>query len=616
MEKLDIKNQSKKGILKTLGTMFKWMGNLWPLLIVAFIFLFIVSYVRTLLPLFGQHIIDVILGFSDGGTKLPAYIARYIVADTLVKELIIAAGMILILAIFRAIFIFLRRWISAHFGENIGYRLRNKLYRKIQNADYYFHSHSETGDLIQRCTSDVDAYRRFVAERIVEVARLLLLVGLSIWQMSKLNTDLTLISLVLAPVILLVATVYFKKVKKEFALIEQNEANMTTHVQENVSGSRVVKAFANELYEVKKFKNLNRKFTDSDYKLIKKMAFFWSSTDFISFMQYCLIAVFGIIYASRGVISLGTYITFLAYAGNIIWPMRQLGRVVGDFSKTTVAVNRLEHIIDNKDEYDDSEPNSKPKILGHVKFKNVTFKFDDSNKHQLVNVDFNVEAGETVAIIGKTGSGKSTLMKLLVRILDYQEGDVFIDSTSIKDIEKHYLRSNVGIILQEPFLFSKTVEENIGIADKEVQTDRVENVAKIAKVHDDIVNFEKGYKTLVGERGVTLSGGQKQRVAIARMLLKPKPILIFDDSLSAVDTETDIQIRRALKKEWKKSTVFIITHRITTAKEADKIIVLEDGNIKETGTHDELIKIDGLYNNIWKIQSRIDFQLEDGEDNE
>ncbi|MCK5732106.1 MAG: ABC transporter ATP-binding protein, partial [Tenericutes bacterium] len=295
MEKLDIKNQSKKGILKTLGTMFKWMGNLWPLLIVAFIFLFIVSYVRTLLPLFGQHIIDVILGFSDGGTKLPAYIAKYIVADTLIKELIIAAGMILILAIFRAIFIFLRRWVSAHFGENIGYRLRNKLYRKIQNADYYFHSHSETGDLIQRCTSDVDAYKRFVAERIVEVARLLLLVGLSIWQMSKLNTDLTLISLILAPVILTIATVYFKKVKKEFALIEQNEANMTTHVQENVSGSRVVKAFANESYEVKKFKNLNRKFTDSDYKLIRKMAFFWSATDFISFMQYCLIAVFGII---------------------------------------------------------------------------------------------------------------------------------------------------------------------------------------------------------------------------------------------------------------------------------------------------------------------------------
>ena len=205
-------------------------------------------------------------------------------------------------------------------------------------------------------------------------------------------------------------------------------------------------------------------------------------------------------------------------------------------------------------------------------------------------------------------------MNLLVRLLDYQEGEILVDGTSIKDIEKHYLRTNVGIILQEPFLFSKTVEENIGIADQQVSKDKVESVAKIAHVHDDIINFEKGYKTMVGERGVTLSGGQKQRVAIARMLLKPKPILIFDDSLSAVDTETDIQIRRALNKEWKESTVFIITHRITTAKEADKIIVLEDGKIKETGTHDQLIKSEGLYSSIWNIQSKIDFRVEeDGE---
>lgn len=617
METIEKNNNKKSGIFRSIATMFKWMGNLWPLLVLAFIFLYFVSYARTLLPLFGQHIIDVILELDvEGGTKLPAFIAKIIVADSKGGELIIAASLILLLAVFRAMFIFLRRWTSAYFGENIGYRLRNKLYKKIQNADYYFHSHAETGDLIQRCTSDVDAYKRFVAERIVEVGRLLLLVGLSIYQMSRLNTNLTFISLAITPVILGVATVYFKRVKKEFAIIEQNEADMTTHVQENVSGSRVVKAFANESYEIKKFKKLNRKFTDSDYNLVKKMAFFWSASDFLCFMQFCLIAVFGIIYASRETISMGTYFAFLTYGGNIIWPMRQLGRVVGDFSKTTVAVNRLQHIIENVDEYDETEKNLTPEITGNVKFDNVSFKFDDSDKHQLVNVNFDIKSGETIAIVGKTGSGKSTLMKLLVRILDNQEGIITIDGTPIKDIEKHYLRNNVGIILQEPFLFSKTVEENIGIADKKIPTDRVETVAKVAKVHEDIINFEKGYQTLVGERGVTLSGGQKQRVAIARMLLKPKPILIFDDSLSAVDTETDIQIRRALNKEWKNSTVFIITHRITTAKEADKIIVLEDGLIKETGSHNELIERDGLYNNIWKIQSRIDFQLEGGEDNE
>lgn len=346
------------------------------------------------------------------------------------------------------------------------------------------------------------------------------------------------------------------------------------------------------------------------------MSIFWSSTDFISFAQFCLIAVFGIIYASNGTITLGVYTAFLAYAGNIIWPMRQLGRLVGDFSKSTVAVWRLTKIIDNEDEYDDTEPNLKPEIKGNVSFKHVSFKFNDSIEDQIIDVSFEVKKGKTIAIIGKTGSGKSTLMNLMVRLLDYQKGEILIDGTPVKNIEKHYLREHVGFILQEPFLFSKTVEENISIADKDISNDRVESVARIAAVHDDIINFENGYKTLVGERGVTLSGGQKQRVAIARMLLKPKPILIFDDSLSAVDTETDIQIRRALNKEWKDSTVFIITHRITTAKEADKIIVLENGKIIESGSHDELIKRKGMYKTIWETQSRIDFQLEVGDKDE
>lgn len=615
METQTIKKE-KKSVIKAIGTMFKWMGRYWPLLFVSFIFLYLVSYARTLIPLVGQFIIDKILGQApDSISTLPSFLQDFVRGDTTLVKLIYAAGLLVILATFRALVIFLRRGTSAYFGETVAYNLRNKLYRKLQNADYYFHSHSETGDLIQRCTSDVDAYRHFISNQIVEVARLVLLMGLSIWQMSKLNGNLMWISLIVTPIIFASAIYYFSKVQKQFTIIEENEAKMTTHVQENVSGSRVVKAFANEAYEVKKFDSLNRNFTDSDYNLIRKMAIFWSVTDFICFIQFMLIAVFGIIYASRGDITLGTYTAFLAYAGNIIWPMRQLGRLVGDFSKATVAVSRLQKIIDNDDEFNTNEPNLQPEIQGHVKFQNVSFKFSDSNVDQLIDVNFEAKKGETVAIIGKTGAGKSTLMNLLVRLLDHQEGQILIDGVEIKDIEKHYLRENVGIILQEPFLFSKTVGENIGIADKEISSERVESVAKVAHVHEDIINFEQGYKTLVGERGVTLSGGQKQRVAIARMLLKPKPILIFDDSLSAVDTETDIQIRQALKKEWKQSTVFIITHRITTAKEADKIIVLEEGKIKEIGTHNELVMKDGLYKNIWDIQSKIDFQInnKDGE---
>lgn len=615
----DTKNiqNPKRHIMRHLGLMFKWMGSSSWLLLPALGSLFIVSYLRTLTPLFGQHIIDEILGFSDEGSKLPSFFVNLIQADTITKQLLLAAILIIVLAFIRALFIFVQRAISGVFSERIAYDLRNNLYKKLRDADYYFHSHSETGDIIQRCTTDVEMYKRFISEQSIEVARLVLLVSLSIYQMSKMNMTIMWVSLVIAPVLLLSAALYFRKVEKMFNEIEKNEAVMTTHVQENVSGARVVKAFANEAYEVEKFKKLNRNFTDSDFGLVKKMALFWSSTDFISFIQFFIIAIIGIVYASRGIISVGVYTAFLAYAGNIIWPMRQLGRLVGDFSKTVVSISRLDHIISNEGEYVGEENKLTPEIKGDVEFKNVSFKFQDSKEDQIIDINFEVKKGETIAIIGKTGSGKSTLMNLLIRLLDYQKGQILIDGVEIKDIEKHHLRKNVGVILQEPFLFSKSIEDNIKISDSSSDITRVSNVAKIAKVHNDIMNFEKGYETLVGERGVTLSGGQKQRVAIARMLLRPKPILVFDDSLSAVDTETDVQIRRALNQEWKDSTVFIITHRITTASEADKIIVIEDGKIKESGRHEELIKRNGLYKNIWEIQSQINFQLEeDGEDNE
>jgi ATP-binding cassette subfamily B protein len=619
METSMTESKKKQGIGRSMRLMFAWIGKFWPLLIASFIFLFFISYIRTIIPLFGQHIIDEILGYSESGSRLPGFLMRLLQADTPQKQLFLTALLLVAIELTRALMIFVRRTLTAVFSERVSYQLRNGFYRKLQDMGYSFHSHVETGDIIQRATTDIETYKRFIGDQIIEVMRLLLLVGLSIWQMAKLNIDLTLISLIIAPIILTIAIFYFRKVEKLFQVIEADEAKMTTHVQENVSGARVVKAFANERFEIEKFEGLNRKFTDSDMRLVRKMSLFWSATDFICFAQFCLIAVFGIVYTANDTISLGMYTAFLIYAGHIIWPMRQLGRLVGDFSKTSVAVSRLDQILVQQDEYVAQNGTLMPEITGNVRFDHVSFRFADSTYHQLQNIDFQVNKGETIAIIGKTGSGKSTLMNLLVRLLDYQEGTILIDDTPIDQIEKHHLRRHIGIILQQPFLFSKTVEENIGIADRNLWTtksQRIQEVAKIAHVHDDIIHFEKGYQTMVGERGVTLSGGQKQRVAIARMLLNPKPILIFDDSLSAVDTETDIQIRNALKKEWKQSTVFIITHRITTAKEADRIFVLDHGVIAESGTHQSLIELEGLYKAIWDIQSKIDFQVEGGEDHE
>jgi ATP-binding cassette, subfamily B, bacterial len=608
--------KAKKNVLKSLLLIFKWMGKHWYLLILSFGLLYCVTYLRTLIPLFAQHIIDVIVSDSGTASNLPPLLLSLLQQDTLAAQLLAAAGLLLFVDFLRAAAIFLRRTLTAYFTERVSYDLRNRLYRQFQDLSFHYHAHAQTGDLIQRATTDIETYKHFIGDQIIEVVRLILLVGLSIWRMSSMNLDMTWISLIITPIIFTIAVFYFRRVEKQFTKIEEDESSMTTHVQENVSGARVVKAFANEKFEIEKFEKLNRGFTESDYKLVKSMAGFWSVTDFICFAQFCLISVFGIVYASRGIISIGEYSAFLLFSGNIIWPMRQLGRLVGDFSKATVAVTRLNEILSTKDEYEVSSGTMTPPIQGEVTFDHVSFKFEDSTYHQLADISFTAKRGETIAIIGKTGSGKSTLMNLMVRLLDHQDGQLLIDGVDIRDIEKHHLRNNVGIILQEPFLFSRTVEENIKIADQKMSHDRVMEVAKIAKIHGDISGFEKGYETVVGERGVTLSGGQKQRVAIARMLLKPKPILIFDDSLSAVDTDTDLQIRSALKKEWKESTVFIITHRITTAMEADRILVLDGGKIVESGSHAELLHAKGLYNKIWEIQSTIDLQVEGGGFNE
>jgi ATP-binding cassette subfamily B protein len=602
----------KKSVWKNLVLIFKWMGRHWVLLVLSFGLLYAVTYLRTLVPLFAQHIIDVILRGSTTGSRLPAFLQSFLNQDALWSQLLAAALLLLAVDTLRALSIFLRRTVSAYFSERVSYDLRNRLYRKFQDLSYHYHAHSKTGDLIQRATTDISTYQRFIGNQVVEVARLILLVSLSIWRMNQLNQDLMWISLLIAPVIFTVAAIYFKRVEKQFTTIEENEAAMTTHVQENVSGARVVKAFANEKFEVEKFEKLNRTFTTSDYRLVKSMARFWSLSDMICFAQFCLITVFGIIYASRGIITIGEYSAFLLFSQNIIWPMRQLGRLIGDFSKATVAVTRLDEVLSTKDEYAIQNGTTKPAIVGEVTFDHVVFRFEDSQVHQLKDISFTAKKGETIALVGKTGSGKSTLMNLMVRLLDHQSGDILIDGADIRTIDKHHLRNHVGIILQEPFLFSRTVAENIRIADQQMPLERVQEVAKIAKIHGDISGFEKGYDTIVGERGVTLSGGQKQRVAIARMLLKPKPILIFDDSLSAVDTETDLQIRSALRKEWKESTVFIITHRITTAMEADRILVLDQGQIVQSGTHGELIQTEGLYQTIWQIQSTIDLQEEGG----
>ena len=349
----------------------------------------------------------------------------------------------------------------------------------------------------------------------------------------------------------------------------------------------------------------NKAFRDKSGKFNTVLSLYWGCSDFVVFSQYALTMTVGIFLAKKGILGAADIVAAFLLMGMLIWPMRGLGRIISSFSKASVAANRIQEILDNKSEFivDGKE---EPTILGDIEFKDVYFKFDDDTKHLLNGVSFKINKGETIAIVGKTGSGKSTICNLITRMYEIDEGDILIDGVSIKDINKKYLRKNIKMVLQDPFLFTKTIYENISISDSTYPKDKVYEAARLASIHDEVEKFEKGYKTIVGEKGTTLSGGQKQRVAIARMLVDDSNVIIFDDSLSALDTKTDLMIRQALKEKQSNKTMIIITHRSTTAKEADRIIVLDKGNIAQIGTHEELVNQDGLYKELWGIQGDLE----------
>ncbi len=432
----------------------QWMKGNIHLFFIGFIFMIIVQYLRSITPLFVQHIVDHI--FGGEASALPGIITRYLGGTTVQEKLLLVAIISIVVTLIRLIFVFLNRIAFATFMENIAYRMRNTLYNHIQNLSFRYHSKADTGDLIQRTTTDVDTYRRFIGEQLVDVSRLFFLVGFAIFQMAMMSGIMTLISLAMAPIIFVSGSIYFVRVKAVFDRVEQAEAKMTTAVQENVTGSRVVKAFHNEKFEIKKFDEASLTFREESMHLTRLMALFWSSTDFIIFMQYTLTASFGIYFTVMGAMRPGQFIAFLTLLGMVVWPLRQLGRIIGDFGKTSVALERIEDIMKHRSEHEGDSQNT-PKILGHVQFKDVGFQFDDDTKPLLSHINFDIKPGETLAIIGKTGSGKSTLMNLMVRLLEPTSGTILYDGNDIQSINKKHLRKHVGIILQEPFLYSKTV---------------------------------------------------------------------------------------------------------------------------------------------------------------
>ena len=494
-------------------------------------------------------------------------------------------------------------------GENVSLTLRERLYRHIQRLPYAYHVKAETGDLVQRCTSDVETVRRFLATQMMQVVNALLMVTIALSYMFSENVKITLISMIMIPGLFLFAWLFFRWVIKNFRLSDEAEGKMSAVLQENLTGVRVVRAFGQQEYEVEKFDKASVDFRKKTFKLCNLLAVYWSASDAMSMIQSMMTLLACVYFAIQGEITVGALIIFTSYIWKLLFPIRQLGRILSDAGKSKVALDRIQEILGVPEEPDEPDA-KKPSLKGDIVFDHVTFGYDEG-KDVLRDMSFTIPAGKTVAILGATGSGKSTVAHLIQRLFDVKEGEIRIGGTPINQIDRYYLRSRVGLVLQEPFLYSKTLKENVAIALRDASDEDIDKAVTDAAAKEFILDSDKGFDTLVGERGVTLSGGQKQRVAIARTLMKDNDILIFDDSLSAVDTETDAQIRAALKKRSRDSTTLIISHRVVTLSQADLIFVMEDGKITEQGTHDQLIHSGGLYSKIFNIQSALEEEFKE-----
>ncbi len=563
----------------------------------------------TISPMIIRTTIDSIVGLEPIDSNIASKVVNLIGGvDYLRNNLLIIGILIVITFILRGIFLYFKATLANKSAENITERIRNNLYDHIQKLPYEYHVKSDTGELIQKCTSDVETIKRFLAIQLVDVAGSVFMLLFIVYVMITINLKLAIISIIALPITFTFSFIFFNRVKKDFEKADEAEARLSTVLQENLTGMRVVKAFSRQQFEADNFDLKNKEHRDLVNKLIINLSLYWSLSDLLSFTQVGLVIVAGTYFTVKGQITLGTLVAFTTYIYMLIWPIRQLGRTLTDMGKANVSIKRIDEILQEPIEIL-LENGQEPPIKGHIELKHVSFEYE-ANKPVLSDISFQVNPGETIAFIGPTGSGKSSLVHLLPRLYEYNSGSIKIDGIELKDIDKHWIRKNIGLVLQEPFLYAKTIKENIRLSDPKIIDFKVYDAAKTASIHNDILAFDQEYETMVGERGVSLSGGQKQRMAIARTIINNNAIVIFDDSLSAVDTSTDIQIRKALNERKNRSTTIIISHRISTVAEADMIYVIDKGKIIQRGKHEDLIQVEGLYKRVYTIQSSFEDNLE------
>ncbi len=597
--------EDKKKSLGSMWGMFRFLKGIRYLFVLSLLFAMLQTALNAMTPQIIRFTVDTIIGGNK--EEAPQWVLELIPQQADLWMLLLgAAGLVLLVALLSGTSAYFSRMSLAKGNESFVKALRDRLFEHIQKLPFSWHVKHQTGEIIQRCTSDVEVIRSFITQQLMEVFRIIFLITLSLCFMFSMNVKISLVALVFIPIVTGYSGFFYSKIADRFLEADEAEGALSSTVQENLTGVRVVRAFGREKFEIERFDKKNNTFSNLWIRLGNVMSIYWGLGDFITGMQILVVIVVGTFEAVDGNITLGDFLAFISYNTTMIWPVRSLGRILSEMSKAGVSASRVAYILDAPEE-EDAPDAQRPPLTGDICFEHINFAYDGMYP-VLRGVDFKIKAGTTFAILGGTGSGKSTLMHLLDRLYDIPEGcgRITIGGVDIASMSREWVRQNIGLVLQEPFLFSRTIQENISAFRPGAPLGEIREAARTACVDDAISSFSEGYQTIVGERGVTLSGGQKQRVAISRMLMQKAPIMVFDDSLSAVDSETDARIRAALKQTLGHSTVILISHRITTLMQADQIMVLEEGKVAEIGTHEELLAKDGIYKKIYDIQMSSD----------
>lgn len=584
-----------------------------------------VSFLDMLLPRIISFTVDSVI--ADQAPDLPASVLAYLKmaggVEMLRRYPAVIAAAVTGVALTAAVCRYLFRYLNEVAVERFVKRMRDNLYAKIQHLPYAWHSENSTGDIIQRCTSDVETIKVFVSEQLTSLVRVIVLIFLAVSFMAMIDLKMTAAASLFIPTVIGYSLFFHAKIADAFEKADTEEGKLSAIAQENLTGVRVVRAFGKEQYERARFEKQNAYYTGFWIRLMRILSLNWVTGDVMTGLQYLLVNVMGAVFCIRGSITAGQFIAFVSYNSLLIWPVRSLGRVIAEMSKAGISLDRLLYIM-NAEEEKEPENALTPPMDREIRFEHVSFSYSGAKESALSDVTFSIPAGSTVGILGGTGSGKSTLMYLLEKLYPIPEGKgrILIGGVDLAKIGNAWVRENIGMVLQEPYLFSRSIEDNIAISLDRASAagissakenapggraagyhrEEIRRAADTADLIDTVEKFPSGFDTFVGERGVTLSGGQKQRTAIAQMLVRKCPIMIFDDSLSAVDAETDARIRAALSRDTKGATVILIAHRITTIRHADKILVMEKGKILESGTHEELLEQKGLYRKIYDLQ--------------